>query len=458
MKTHHYIFISTFAFILLFYNEKIGLNLGLLSLLYSIFLYIKTSKKNRNISFKLFFIASILASFAFAWFGDISSFLALVFSVLQLSFRSKNRRLKILFLIPVLVTNFLTFFCRFFDFKDWFPKSNNKNIGKKFLAFIFIPLIFVLVFFLVYQSGSHYFAQFFSGFTFNLSVWQIICLGVLGFFLAFNLFNFVVEKQIYQQNHILENEFIQSNFSLKPSFSFLDLDFERMSGVISLFCLNVLLIFFIISYNYEQFYEVVKSPNQLSQETHERVNTVIISIVLAILVIMFYFKSSFNFDSKAGLLKWAAKIWLILNAILVVSAMLKNTEYIVNYGFTYKRLGVYAFLVLCLIGLLMSFIKIQRKKTNAFLFNSMVGFVYGMILVCSFINWGGFITSQNMKRNDFHFNFHLKNIWFSEKELLKYAEKKNDAELKNTVMKSVKDKQSSTFLSKIMYYETINNK
>ncbi|WP_435526036.1 hypothetical protein [Chryseobacterium indoltheticum] len=29
MKTHHYIFLSTIAFIVLFYNENVGLNLGI---------------------------------------------------------------------------------------------------------------------------------------------------------------------------------------------------------------------------------------------------------------------------------------------------------------------------------------------------------------------------------------------------------------------------------------------
>jgi hypothetical protein len=60
---------------------------------------------------------------------------------------------------------------------------------------------------------------------------------------------------------------------------------------------------FIITYNYEQFYETSKTPVQLSEETHERVNAVIMSIVMAILVIMFYFKSGFNFDPKSGLMK-----------------------------------------------------------------------------------------------------------------------------------------------------------
>ena len=176
---------------------------------------------------------------------------------------------------------------------------------------------------------------------------------------------------------------------------------------------------------------------------------------MAIVVIMLYFKGGFNFDNKAKILKILAKIWLFLNSILIISAAVKNAEYITNMGFTYKKLGVYAFLLLSLIGLILTFIKIQYKKKNAFLFNSMSWFFYGMVLVCSFINWGGIITSQNMKRPDFAINYHLKSIWFSEKYLLKYAEENKDSKLKNEILKQVKTEKSPTILSKVLYYETI---
>ncbi|MBW3522928.1 DUF4153 domain-containing protein [Chryseobacterium sp. NKUCC03_KSP] len=455
MKTHHYIFLSTIAFIVLFYNENVGLNLGILGVLYSVLTLIKTPERNRSKTFFLIFVTSILSSFAFAWFGDISSFLALVVSLLLLSFWSKNTRFKSLFLVPVFVVNFFTFICRVFSFNEWFPKSEKSGFWKKIFAFVFIPFVFVAIFFGIYAMGSDHFANLFTNYELDIDLFQVFGLGALGFFIAFNFFNFVVEKQFYKQNHFLDNDFKEKDKIQKPTYSFLDLDSERTSGVISLISLNILLIFFIVTYNYEQFYEAVKSPNQLSEETHERVNAVIMSIAMAILVIMFYFKSNFNFDPKAGWLKIFAKIWIFLNAVLVFSAMLKNTEYITSYGFTYKRLGVYAFLLLSLIGLILTFYKIQFKKKNAFLFNSMSWCFYGMVLVCSFINWGGIITSQNMKRSDFVVDYHINSINFNEKNLLKYAEEKKDVDLKKRVLEKSKAETSPTFLSKILYYETI---
>ena len=455
MKTHHYIFLTTAIFVAFFYKENVGLNLGILSLVYSMLTLFKTPEKNRTRTFMILLVTSIFSGIAFAWYGDFASFLAVVSSLLLLSYLSQNKRMKILLLIPVFVVNCFTFICRVFNLDKWLPKRNASGLWQKVLAFVLIPLIFISIFFGIYYAGSFHFARIFTDYELDINFWQLLCISILGFFIAFNYWNYSVEKLIYKQNHILENEFEEKDMIQKPTYSFLDLNSERMSGVISFFCLNILLVFFIITFNYEQFYEAVKTPNQLSEETHERVGAVIMSIVMAILVIMFYFKSNFNFDSKAGLMKILVKIWIVLNAVLVISAMLKNTEYIINYGFTYKRLGVYAFLILSLIGIVMTFVKIQMRKKNVFLFNAMVWYFYGTILACSYINWGGLITSQNMKRDDFAINYHLQSINFSEKYLLKYAEEKQNTPLKKEILEKVKTEKSETFLSKILYYETI---
>lgn len=455
MKTHHYIFLTTAIFVILFYNGNVGLNLGILGIIYALLTVYRTPEKNRTKTFLFLLMTSILSSIAFAWYGDFPSFLAVVSSLLLLSYRSKNRRMKILFLIPVFIYNCFTFFCRFFSFDDWLPKKNTTGLGQKIVAFVLIPLFLFAVFFGIYSIGSNHFANIFENIELDFDIWLLLRLTVLGFFIAFNFWNYLVDKIIYKQNHILDDDFSTKSKIQKPTYSFLNLDSERMSGVISFFVLNVLLIFFIITYNYEQFYEAVKGPVQLSEETHERVGAVIVSIVMVIMVIMFYFKSGFNFDPKAGKLKLLAKIWILLNAVLIISAAAKNSEYIINYGFTYKRLGVYAFLLLSLIGLIITFIKIQYQKTNAYLFNTMTWYLYGTILVCSYINWGGIITSQNMKRKDFVLKYHQTAINFSEKSLLEYAKEKHDENLKNEIVKKVKEKQNESFLSKIGYYETI---
>lgn len=455
MKTHHYIFITAVLFVIVFYDQDMGLNLGILGTVYAVLTLFKTPARNKTGTLYILFATSILSSLAFAWYGDFASFIAVVSSLLLLGYKSKNRKMKILFLPPVFIVNGCTSICRIFSFDKWLPKRNVSGLWQKTLAFILIPLVLVSVFFGIYSAGSDHFAALFTDYELDVNLWQVFCLFVLGFFIAFNYWNFAVERLIYKSHSILDNDFREDFEIPRATYSFLDLDGERMSGIISFICLNILLVFFIITYNYEQFYEASKTPVQLSEETHERVNAVIMSIIMAILVIMFYFKSVFNFDSKAGLMRILAKIWIFLNAVLVLSAAVKNYEYIVNYGFTYKRLGVFAFLLLSLIGLTLTFIKIQNKKRNAFLFNTMAWYFYATILGCSYINWGGFVTSQNMGRKNFNADYHLTDLNFSEKTLMKYAEDKKDVNLQKSIRNKIKDKKSEKFLSKIMYYQTI---
>ncbi|HCA06780.1 DUF4153 domain-containing protein [Chryseobacterium sp.] len=455
MKTHHYIFLTAALFVIVFYDQDIGLNLGILAIVYALLTLFKTPERNRTRTFLILFVTSILSSFAFIWYRDFPSLLAVVSSILLLGYRSRNRKLKILFLIPVFIINSFTSIFRFFSFDEWLPKRNVSGVWQKTLAFVVIPLVFISIFFGIYSAGSDHFAALFTDYELDINLWQLLSLSVLGFFIAFNYWNYAVERFIYKNNYLLDDNFNDKSRVQKATYSFLDLDAERTSGVISFICLNILLVFFIITYNYEQFYEVSKTPVQLSEETHERVNAVIMSIVMAVMVIMFYFKSGFNFDPKAKLMKILARIWIILNAILVLSAALKNYEYIITYGFTYKRLGVFAFLLLALIGLALTFIKIQKQKRNAFLFNGMTWYFYGTILACSYVNWGGIITSQNMKRKDFAVEYHLEQISFSERRLLKYADEKKDLQLKKKILEKVKEEKAKPFLSKILYYETL---
>ncbi len=47
---------------------------------------------------------------------------------------------------------------------------------------------------------------------------------------------------------------------------------------------------------------------------------------------------------KQKILKKLAKIWILLNGILIISTIIKNSEYVSYFGLTYKRLGVLCFL------------------------------------------------------------------------------------------------------------------
>lgn len=452
MKKHHLILLSTAAFVTLFYEQTPGLNLGILGLIYVLLTLANTKAQNRTVTFYFLKAAGLSSSLAFAWYGDFPSLLALVFSLLLLTFKAKNRRIKPLLAVPVFILNGFTFMGRALKFDNWLPKTDASASVKKLIAMVFAPSLFLIMFFTVYAMGSDSFAELFEGYEIDLNAWEIVLLACLGFFLAFNYFHFSVPRWLYKKNSLLNDQFSSDQKHLKPTYSFLDLDLERKSGVVTLTLLNILLLCFISAYNYEQFFQAPSLPKQLSADVHEQVNAVILSIVMAIVVIMFYFKSAFNFDEKAGNLKTLAKIWLTLNAVLVSSALIKNTEYVGELGLTYKRLGVYAFLILCMVGLVYSYAKIAWCRTNAYLFNRMFWYFYGTVLAMSLVNWGAITTIYNIRYNKMDMN-HLFSLNFNEHILLKsFPEEAASA----AIVWEIATEKELPFLSKRLYYHFIN--
>lgn len=457
MKKLSIILGSSFLFTLLFYNEDLGLNWAIFGLVQiGLICYFFKEKLVKRLHLVLV-ITSILSCFAFAWYGDFPSFLAMALSVVFLQFKTQEPNLKLLQVFPLVIVNGLASLGRILMFSQYIPKRKvNNSFAKQLIAYFIIPAVFLGLFLIVYSFGSDHFSAMFTDYYLDIDAWQAFVLSALGFYISFTFWNYWIPEVCYQKNELLANDFKEEvKTENKNSFSFLDIDFERKSGEITLFLLNALLIVFIVTYNYEQFFEIVEK-SKLSSDTHERVRAVIFSIIMAIGVILFYFKGGFNFDEKAHNLKKMAKIWIVLNAVLVVSTIIKNSEYVLYFGLTYKRLGVYAFLILAIIGLLISYIKISRQKTNAFLFNRMLWYFYGTILLCSFVNWGNLITRYNIAVNkgiesDFlirlNYNNELRDAYFEEKNIdnvwVDYDLQKN---------------KKASYLSKVLYYELIDLK
>jgi uncharacterized membrane protein len=375
-----------------------------------------------------------------------------------LGLESQYPGIKILLYPPLWFINYSCFIFKFFSFKYWLPKKITGNeFFKRLLAMVLIPGFLLLVFTVLYASSSDVFYSFFQTIPFNFNFFELLFLACFGFFLSFNLWFVFIPRSVVRINRQLGANFNASKqIVLKPTFSFLEINFERKSGEISLILLNILLIFFIITYNYEQFFSVVKKGS-LSDEIHQRVATLIFSIVMAIGVIMFYFKSTFNFDKKAGLLKKLSYLWVILNTLLTVSAFIKNAEYISDFGLTYKRIGVYIFLLLSLTGLIITYVKIHYQKTNAFLLTHMLRIFFFTFIIGSWINFSWIVTKYNIQFQKLPDVAYLKSLQFN-KQIL-FNTYKNDSQwqqyFENQKQEMTKER-SRSLLSSHLYFWTIN--
>jgi hypothetical protein len=141
------------------------------------------------------------------------------------------------------------------------------------------------------------------------------------------------------------------------------------------------------------------SAPAMSQNLHEGTGLLILSILLSMIVMLVLFRKNLNFYSKNKWLVRGSIAWIIQNGILGINVALRNWFYISQYGLTYKRIGVFFFLALVLIGLVFLFIKIGKRKTNWFLIRQNAWSFYYAFLLLSIINWDALIISYNLRAN-----------------------------------------------------------
>jgi hypothetical protein len=172
---------------------------------------------------------------------------------------------------------------------------------------------------------------------------------------------------------------------------------ERNSGILLLSLLNLLL-FSVHIIDFYFLYITQSLPEEItySQFVHQGIYTLIFSVVLAVGIIIFYFRGHHNFYDKNGMLKTLALLWVIQNAVLIISGAVKNGLYIHEYSLTYKRIGVFVFLILTFSGLIFTWVKILRRKTVWYLIRSNIWSCFTVLGIMTLINWDVVITRYNL--------------------------------------------------------------
>ena len=108
--------------------------------------------------------------------------------------------------------------------------------------------------------------------------------------------------------------------------------------------LNVLLVFFIVTDIMSLMTMDTSKASELSDLVHSGINTLIASILIAIAIILYFFRRNLNFYSENRILKHLTFIWIALNIMLIVLIAIKNQNYITSFGLTYKRIGVHIYI------------------------------------------------------------------------------------------------------------------
>lgn len=323
------------------------------------------------------------------------------------------------------IGNYILFIFSFFENIKLIKITGVKSAGiKKAIRFLIIPLLIAAVFFLLYSFSNavfqdvvndigtvlgNFLSRIFTWFSWGRFGFLLLGLFITGGLLLKMHSNYFSEKDFSHHNDLWRKKNNLLRYKQSAMFDVLSLFMGRFAngimalrnenvvGIISLAMLNLLVLFInVIDIKYVWFGFTYSPGLDLKSYVHDGTGMLIFSIVLAMAVLLFFFRGNLNFYKKNKWLRYGAYGWIFQNAVLVVSVLLRDFYYIQYMGLAYKRIGVLVFLLMVLTGLVTVFIKIHQRKTSYYLLRVNGWFAIVLLVVSSCINWDETIANYNI--------------------------------------------------------------
>jgi len=403
MKTNKISLAAGIAYTFLIYQEGIGVNILLLNITLIGLQCLIHPQKMLLKSNLIFSAAALLSATAALLHGHFLSILANITALLMLSINLvvENQNL-ISNLLHALYAWISTPFIKFIALFNKTAQQTNqdeipteKNINYKF-AGIFSALVFI-IFFAIYRNMSAGFDQFIKNLNTEFISLPLIIHYLFGVFLLSTFFKPYILNKLAQSESKLGNYLAKTSYK---SYAILGIAItettEQFMAKIIFFGLNLLLLLVNLIDTYHLANQIMPQGLSYSEYVHQGVDALIWSIILAVSIILWVFRGSQNFNQNSHT-KTLSYIWIALNVWLILTAAYRNYLYIHETElYTYKRIGVYFFLACSIIGLFLTFYKIQYQRSNYFLVRTNSFIWFTLLIGASTINWDKHIAQHHI--------------------------------------------------------------
>ena len=404
------LFIGAILFSTLFYDKSLGLNLFLFSLVTLSILFINNKdnfKAKRTLTYSALYLITGLAVFfhdsTLAIIANIISFFTLI------GLLSEHRSSIYINWLNGLYTTIAGWFHRNFAVNEekQIVESTTDVDYTQLAKLILIPAVIVIIFIGLYQNGNPIFSDLIDKIDFSVINIQWLLLAGLGYYLFTNIHKPIEVEPATEIDLKTGNSLFKTkNFSIQK------LKQENQLGIILISMLNVLIVIFLITDITFLASNLDIRASLFSEQVHSGINALIVSIVIAIIILLYVFRGDINFYKDNKTLKKLAFTWIILNTILVLSIAVKDVQYIYYFGLTYKRIGVLVYLTLTVTGLVTTLFKIDKVKNIWYLLRLNTKAAFVVLILASTINWDYHITNYNFnyaKSMDFKYLIELSN-------------------------------------------------
>ncbi len=300
--------------------------------------------------------------------------------------------------------------------------NNSIRKGFRYAVFVIIPILTLLVFISIYSAASPYFnrltgnfmrslGNLFDGF-FRIISPDVLAIGLGGFLIGlivlygrmpsiFDLPGENGDKELHRTKKWHNGSLI----ALKTEARMAQLLFILLN--LALAVMNILDLWYVwINFEWDGGF--------LKQFVHEGTWLLILSIIISVILVLWYFRGNLNFYPKNKSLMLLAQVWIAQNLFLAISVTIRNFWYLHYFNLAYKRIWVYAFLIVVIVGLITVLIKVNNRKTLKYLLMRNSVYVYIVFAVLCLFNWDVIIAKFNVNRAEkafYHTDFmvHLNN-------------------------------------------------
>ncbi len=377
-------FILSFLGTLLFYEEGIGVNLLIFSVLSSLGVWIVNPKTPAKTLFWSM-LPTLLMAGVITVYPQNLTYVIWIFAYMIMWTRSAVRFQPLL----IYLQSFLTIFESPFNIKALKSTEPEQKDRRKKAGIYFISGTIIFSFLMLYANSNPVFAEILDRIDLSFLEFNFLAMNLGLYAFLYGLIHFYQNGELTRLNTqkiwIDKSEITEAT---RKEFDIARITFWALAGLLALINLMDLTVIF-----------SGRLPENVtySEYVHQGFNTLLFTMTLAISILIFFFRGKVNFHERVAALRTSGYFWITQNVLLAVITGYKNYLYVEAYGLTYKRLAVFLCLICVLLGLALSYKKIKRPYSNWFYFNKLALYAYASALVVAIFPIDALITHYNIK-------------------------------------------------------------
>ncbi len=383
------VLLATVLYSLLFFEQAAGLNLLLFTVALIVMqVWIRPVLLKQN-PWLLSALMCLFSAAGIVVYGSALAVMANVVCLLWMNAAAFSPRSSVLINITEtsfsIATSVLQIFKPLFEKKEKSPETVPARTTKPLT--VIVPLLIGLLFFVMYRIANPLFDRFVQKINLDFLNLDRLLFTFLGLLLVWGA---IKQNRIPGLTDWEEKQRVPQ--PLRPLSQVWD---AAKAFLLVLVILNLMLVL-INGLDINYLYMGAGMPQGIThkQFVHNGVNMLIFSIILLIITLL-YFLRHVQLNSQRFL--WPLLVLLIVqNLMMVSSTAVRNSIYIEEALLTYKRIGVYYWLLMAALGLISLLITIRSQKNHWYLIRINSLFAIMLLTFSAAVDWDRLISTHNI--------------------------------------------------------------